>query len=336
MTKSWLFIVILAASIGVLFGGSPIGAQSIPELTPSKIIRLPGQSIPDKSPVITGLAIAPAGKFLATAGDDHQVRLWDLQTQKLLHTLTTHTGWVRAAIFRPDGKVLATAGDDRQICFWDATTGTLLKTISNEPYAVHALSFSPSSRTLAVAGFGDKIRLHDGTDGRLLQELDAPGSDIRTLAFSPDGTHLAAAGRNGVIRIWDASKGKHQSDLQGSHRLIHALVYSPDGAFLASAGEEPVVRLWDTADGTAKTELTVQTGAVLSLSFCGKDVLAAGTTVNEVHAWTLPNRQELCRMTGHTGSVATVAWNARGGELITSGFDCTVRYWQLTGRGDRE
>jgi WD40 repeat protein len=68
---------------------------------------------------------------------------------------------------------------------------------------------------------------------------------------------------------------------------------------------------------------------VLALGFCGSGLLAAGTTANTIHLWDLGSREELCRLTGHTGSVATLLWNAGSGELISGGFDCTIRSWHL-------
>jgi WD40 repeat protein len=44
----------------------------------------------------------------------------------------------------------------------------------------------------------------------------------------------------------------------------------------------------------------------------------------------------LCRLVGHTGSVATLVWNATAGTLYSGGFDCTVRTWQFKGNGEEK
>jgi len=40
------------------------------------------------------------------------VRLWDLESRTLLHTLDGHQGWVRGLAFSPDARVLASGSLD--------------------------------------------------------------------------------------------------------------------------------------------------------------------------------------------------------------------------------
>ena len=52
------------------------------------------------------VAFAPDGKWLASAGDDQQVRLWDVAARRERPSpLAGHTpGWGRSVVFSPDGK----------------------------------------------------------------------------------------------------------------------------------------------------------------------------------------------------------------------------------------
>ena len=76
--------------------------------------------------MITALAVVPGGGQVATAGDDHVVRIWSMAEGTVLHTLKWHNDWVRTLAFSPDGAVLASAGDDRQIILWQIATGKRL------------------------------------------------------------------------------------------------------------------------------------------------------------------------------------------------------------------
>ena len=90
----------------------PAGAATIPEVTATRIIELAPPNSQEKLPVVSGVALDPAGKLLAAVGDDHLVRIFDAQTGGLLQRLKWHTDWVKVSAFRPDGQVLATAGAD--------------------------------------------------------------------------------------------------------------------------------------------------------------------------------------------------------------------------------
>jgi WD40 repeat protein len=59
---------------------------------------------------VSALEIAPDGAWLASAGYDDEVRIWDIQTGQARHTLRGHMKHVRALAISPDGSRSAAAG----------------------------------------------------------------------------------------------------------------------------------------------------------------------------------------------------------------------------------
>src|SRR5262249_38742832 len=52
---------------------------------------------------VNSVAFSPDGKWLATAGDDRTVKLWDTATGRLVRILTGHSNKVGDVAFSPDG-----------------------------------------------------------------------------------------------------------------------------------------------------------------------------------------------------------------------------------------
>src|SRR5690242_2225328 len=70
---------------------------------------------------------SPDGKWLASAGLDKTIRLWDAATGKELRQLKGHEGTVACVAFSPDGKTLVSGSQDGTVRLWDAVTGKELR-----------------------------------------------------------------------------------------------------------------------------------------------------------------------------------------------------------------
>jgi WD40 repeat protein len=76
-------------------------------------------SNPAKRKFFAGFAIHPSGKWLATAGLDGAVTLWDARTWKAAQSWTWEAGQARSICFSADGTLAAAGTNTGKIVVWD-------------------------------------------------------------------------------------------------------------------------------------------------------------------------------------------------------------------------
>jgi RNA polymerase sigma factor (sigma-70 family) len=206
----------------------------------------------------SGLSVAlhPNGQFVASAGGDGTVLLWQVSNGNLLWSLP---GAGRSVAWSPDGQWLATLGAQNGLQIWGVgtrsvprqPTGPALKLPGPEG-SLHRLAFSPDSRRLAAVG------VWSATSSALVWDLesqaatasrDIPGV-IKAMTFTPDGGCLGAtienSQRGGEVILWNVIAGEKVGTLPLGEE-VKCLGFSADGQRLVVSATGRLT-IWDVSE----------------------------------------------------------------------------------------
>jgi dipeptidyl aminopeptidase/acylaminoacyl peptidase len=209
----------------------------------------PVRDLAETQDVVFAVAFSPDSKRIATAGADRTIRVFEVESGKLLTQIEDHADWIFAIAFSPDGKRLASASRDKTAKVFDLEKKESLVTFPGHVQPVYTVSFTPDGKGVATGGEDNRIRIWnpDG-DAKSIREIGGFGGTVFKLRNTPDGKSLLGCGADKAISVFDA-KGSPQRKLQGHNDWIYALAISHDGKTVASGSWDGEVKLWNLADG---------------------------------------------------------------------------------------
>ena len=296
----------------------------------------------------TAVAFGPAGRFLATAGNDGVARLWETASARELLRVEIG-GRIRTVAVSPDGRRLAIGGEDGRARVFAAADGRPLEALDRASEVRHhavahqeevrVVAFSPDGRRLAALSTDGGVSLSAADTGEAARTWYA-GSAGLGLAFSRDGRRLATANGD-YAYVWDVETGEQlfrathapsREEIGSPEFYVDVVAFSPDGEYLATAGGD-TARVWSLE--TRQERIRLEHSAPVSAVAFGPDgtTLSTGSYDGTARLWELPSGRERLRAT-HPGGAEVVVFGPDGAQVASGGSDGEVTVWSLD-RGDR-
>lgn len=182
------------------------------------------------------------GSYLAIGTSDSKVQLWDVENQKRLRTMASHTA--RVASLSWNEHILSSGSRSGHIHHHDVRIAQHHRfTLTSHSQEVCGLKWSPDGRYLASGGNDNLVcvwpRVSDGSAGNESQTIrcwsEHQGA-VKALAWCPWQPNILASGggtSDRHIRIWNVNSGSCVSSID-TQSQVSSLVFAPNYKELVS------------------------------------------------------------------------------------------------------
>ena len=252
---------------------------------------------------IWSAAFSPGGTRIATAGDDGEIRLWDVESGLIQSILRGHVGSVYSLIWLDETRLLS-AGSDGILQLWTSTRGNELP-VRQYAGQVSVLRWLDGETILSASHDGSG-HLWRAADGAILMELHHNGPIFQAWT-SDDGSQALTPSADGTVGVWDLAGRK-------------------DITYLGDGKGRYIFSRWERS--------LLIAGYECAKSVCGENRF-------EIHLWraekVLPGATPTpdLILIGHSDVIQTARWNPTdvigkaGSRMATASFDGTIRIWDV-------
>lgn len=320
-------LILLGAVIGnVLFAPSAVKQN---DALATDDAQFPSVLLAGNPGAVWSVDFVPGKNQVAAAVEDGSVRVWDIQTQKVVKSFVAHRGIIWMLQFHPTRPILATSGDDGLVKLWDANSYELLREFK-AANAVRGIAFSPDGSEMVAGDREGIIHVIDIDSGKQLRSKTQSGA-VFGVDYSKDGKLIATVGTDKAVRIWDAETLDERQVFQGHDGPIYNVAFIPNGSWLASVGWGKSIHLWDVDTGAEVAELQGSQSDVWGVAYCnyGSHLITSGQD-GITRIWEIPGGKEVARLGGHESSVHNVSLDSDNHRIATSGRDGNIVIWDLS------
>ncbi len=282
---------------------------------------------------ISGIA-AHADEYVATAGYDNQVILWDAATKRAV-SRSFHDHLANQVSFSPDGTRLLTSSSDHTARLWSVPELKLLAVLSDHTDDVEMSVFHPTDPLIATASRDHRVRVY-GFDGALRAVFEGHTADVISVEWSGPG-ELISSSDDGTIKRWSLETGAMVEDFDLGGVETDTVALDADGTVFAGNDDGEIIRI--DATGTVTTPahdagikrlvLNAARGMLVSLSYDRKlrvwDI--SGDRLTQVASSSLPSDvwPRSCAFLGDT----TLVFATFGSSYAR--YEITSDDWDLAG-----
>ena len=248
--------------------------------------------------IIWALKFSPNGIFLASASNDHSVKLYNFANHELVHDFNNfHTQAVFCISFSNDSRHLVSGSQDANICVYNIENMNLVASWQAHFDSIFAVEVSLDGIYIVSGSSDYSVKVWRLLNGELVYRMRSEYDEITCLSFSPDNRYIAFGYKSGNISLFEwqinpdpenpfnsiRSFNKHEKRV----KYIH---FSLNSDLFVSCSFDHTIRIWRIDDYIQDYVLLGQTSEIRSAQFTSDmAAIISSDRGGKIHQWNINN-----------------------------------------------
>eukprot|EP00112_Aurelia_sp_Birch-Aquarium-sp1_P018301 Seg435.11 transcript_id=Seg435.11/GoldUCD/mRNA.D3Y31 product="Transducin beta-like protein 3" protein_id=Seg435.11/GoldUCD/D3Y31 len=183
---------------------------------------------------------------------------------------------------------------------------------------------------------GNKVQVLNTNSGCIIKSLSEDDDEITSFTLSPNDEVLITASRSLLLRQWDWKNGKVTRKFKALHNSpIICMVFDPTSTLLATGSTDSTIKIWDIVKQYCTHNFRGSQGVVHFVQFHPdpeKLMLFSSSIDCKIRIWDLNTSKCVSSLEGHFSPVTSLTFLEENQNMISSGRDKVVIFWDLTTR----
>ncbi|XVE88069.1 hypothetical protein DITRI_Ditri19aG0038900 [Diplodiscus trichospermus] len=267
------------------------------------------------------------GKFLATAGHEKKVTIWNMESLDFVRSSEGHSLLITDVRFRPNSTIFATSSFDKTVQIWDCAkpSKSLFKLVGHAEQVL-SLDFHPRKVDLLCSCDSDnEMRLWNVNQRSCMHVSKGATKQVR---FQPRLGKLIATASGNVLNLIDVETNKPLFFLKGHNKEILSICWDPSGKYIASISEDSA-RVWSVSGEECLYELLSTGNKFQSCTFhpVYSQLLVIGG-YQSLELWNPVESNKTWTVEAHRGIISSLAYSLQTEMVASTSHDQCVKIWK--------
>ncbi|CAG7890064.1 unnamed protein product [Brassica rapa] len=285
---------------------------------------------------VRSVAFDSSNDWFCTGSADRTIKVWDVASGVLKHTLTGHIGQVRGLAVSNQHSYIFSAGDDKQVKCWDLEQNKVIRSYHGHLSGVYCLALQPTLDVVLTGGRDSVCRVWDIRTKVQTFALSGHDKDVCSVFTRPTDPQVVTGSHDSTIKFWDLRYGRTMATLTNHKKAVRAMALHPkENAFVSASADN--IKKFSLPKGEFRHNMLSQQRATINAVAVNEDgVMVTGGDNGSLWFWDWKSghsfqQAETIVQPGSLESEAGIyaaCYDQTGSRLVTCEADKTIKMWK--------